>query len=78
MDDIIKLESPAQDIASEDLNIIIDFARAGHRKSQNYLKKLWPECNWKTIKERLEAEGSIWYVFYMDGINQHLQNLKGD
>ncbi len=58
----------------EELSRIASFAIAGHRKSQNYLKKLWPECNWAIIKERLQTEGSVWVVWWMDGVNQHLQN----
>lgn len=75
--DVWKLESEAQDFASEDLSHYAELAIGGCRKAQNYLKKLWPECNWQTIKERITEEGSIWYVFWMDGVNQHLTNLSG-
>lgn len=37
---------------------IAEAAINGDRKLQNYLKKLWPECSWQTIKERLQIEGS--------------------
>ncbi len=37
---------------------IAEAAINGNRKLQNYLKKLWPECSWQTIKERLQIEVS--------------------
>ena len=37
MNDVWQLENEQQIAASEDLNIIIEIALAGHRKSQNYL-----------------------------------------
>jgi len=73
---IINLESEEQNAASDDLSVIAENAVGGHCKSQNYLKKLWPECSWSTIKERIMVEGSAWYVFWMDGVNQHLANIK--
>jgi len=69
------LENEQQQAGAEDLSRISEFALAGHQKSQNYLKKLWPECTWQTIKERLMIEGSVWYVWWMDGVNQHLLNI---
>ncbi len=73
--DVWQLESAEQLEANYDLSKVVEFAIAGDRKEQNYLKKLWPECNWVTIKERVLAKGSIWYVFWMDGVNQHAVNL---
>lgn len=70
------LETRAHRQAEDDLTVISDGAIAGRRKQQNYLKKLWPECNWTTIKKRLQTEGSVWYVWWMDGVNQHLQNVR--
>ena len=81
MDNIWKLESEEQDAAADNLNIIIETALEGKatfgsptRACQDYLKTLWSDT-WQTIKERLNIEGSCWYVWYMDGVNQHLQNL---
>lgn len=71
--DVWCLESEQQIAASGDLSRISDFAIAGHRKSQNYLKKLWDE-KWPGIKEKLLSEGSVWYVWWMDGVNQHIAN----
>lgn len=68
-----QLENQKQIVASEDLNIIIELALAGNRKLQKYLKKLWGDT-WQTIKKRVNTEGSVWYVWYMDGVNQHIAN----
>lgn len=76
MNDVWCLESSCQEHASNELSIIAQSAIDGERSCQNYLKKLWPECSWKTIKERIMAEGSIWYVFWMDGVNQHIDNQQ--
>lgn len=73
MDTVWQLENEQQIAASEDLNIIIELALASNRKAQNYLKKLWGDT-WQTIKERVQVEGSCWYVWYLDGVNQHIIN----
>ena len=77
--DVWKLETGDEEMASEDLNMVIDNAmKFTGTRERNYLKGLWPECSWKTIRERLDTEGSVWYVFYMDGVRQHLINLQNE
>lgn len=78
LSDVWCLESSDQEFASDHLSQICNIAIAGNRKAQNYLKSLWPECKWLTIKNRIMAEGSTWYVFWMDGVNQHLFSLMRD
>jgi len=63
-----------QEAASEHLSIIVGSDIDGDEQSQNNLKELWPKCSWQTIKERLSTEGSIWYVFWIDGVGQHFIN----
>jgi len=76
MDDVWVLESPLEEVAAEDLNFIIDeamkFRGTGARA---YLRKLWNGETWQSIKARLLTEGSVWYVWYMDGVRQHLSNM---
>ncbi len=62
--------------ATIDLEEITDRALRGYIGSRDYLKKIWPECDWKTIKERLQTEGSDWIVWWMDGVAQHLINIR--
>ena len=70
MDDVWKLEIPEQDGAIGYINFLYRQATEYRSVSaRNFLKKLY-EDSWKTIKERMKAEGSIWYVWYMDGVNK--------
>lgn len=71
--DVWQLELEAEEIGQEDLIEIVDDAIKGNRKAQNYLKKLWDE-KWLPIKEKLLTDGSVWYVWWMDGVRQHLRN----
>jgi len=64
-----------QQFALDDLNRITDLAIAGQRKSQNYLCKLWDNESWPSIKAKLLTQGSAWYVWWMDGVQQHLCNI---
>jgi hypothetical protein len=62
MDDVWKLETPEQDAAADCINFLYRQATEYRSVSaRNFLKKLY-EDSWETIKERMEAEGSIWYV----------------
>ncbi len=76
MDDVWTLESNDQLIASADLHLIADRARQFSGVSERaYLRKLWDGESWKSIKAKMNTEGSCWYVWYMDGVNAHLRNL---
>lgn len=75
--DVWQLESTDQEVASEDLNIIIAKAMKFSGISERaYLRKLWDNERWQSIKKKLQVEGSVWYVWWMDGVNAHLNNLK--
>ena len=72
--DVWTLETPAEETAIFDLNLIIDAAYNHDHKAQRYLRKLW-DMKWVDIKSRLEVEGSAWYVWWMDGVRKHLENM---
>lgn len=75
--DVWKLETPDEELASEDLNIIIEQAfKFGGSSHRAYLRRLWDGEPWHSIKRKLITEGSTWYVWYMDGVRQHLYNLN--
>ena len=77
LDTIWKLETPDEDFASDDLNMIIDEAMRFRGVSERtYLRRLWDGESWKSIKAKLMTEGSAWYVWYMDGVRQHLYNIS--
>jgi hypothetical protein len=81
--DVWKFETGDQDWASDDLSIILQQINNtiptpfGQRmKLIKYVRSLWDNEPWDSIKEKLGAEGSRWYVWTMDGLNKHLRNLK--
>ena len=76
--DVWTLETTDEEYASDDLNQIIDMSLNHDRAAQNYLRKLWDGEKWDSIKSKLEVEGSCWYVWYMDGVRQHLINLNNN
>lgn len=72
MTDIWELESPSQDIAADEISMVVDKALNHDRKAINYLRKLWDGESWESIKQKLATEGSAWYVWWMDGVSHHL------
>ena len=81
--DVWKFETGDQDWASDDMNVLLQQARNeiptsfGQRmKLIKYLRSLWDNESWASIKSKLETEGSVWIVWYYDGLNAHLRNLK--
>ncbi len=76
LSDVWKLEDADQDYASDDLSLIVEEAmKFTGTASRNYLKTLWQGESWQRIKAKLQTEGSVWYVWWMDGVNTHLNNL---
>lgn len=75
MNNVIQLETDDEIVASDGLSAIVESAFLGRHSCQDYLKKLWNE-NWLSIKEKLQTEGSVWYVWWMDGVRQHLENIR--
>ena len=74
--DIWTLEAPDEEMASIDLNQVINRAfKSSGTFERAYLRRLWDNESWKSIKAKLETEGSVWYVWYMDGVRQHIRNL---
>jgi len=71
-----QLESNKEKIASDDLNRYVALALPPYndRHSKNYLRKIWEGESWESIKKKLETEGSTWYVWWMDGVHQHMTN----
>lgn len=74
--DVWTLESKEQEQICHYINELYRQAteeRSTHAKI--VLKKIYGN-DWKTIKKRMETEGSIWYVWYMDGVNNLLRQRK--
>ena len=77
MGDVWSLESPIQDFASSILSTMYEKAKTRAGKPEREILKACFNSKWETIKNRFETEGSVWYVWYMDGVNafisKHLQ-----
>ena len=76
--DVWKLETESQDIASESLSIICEEALNGSKPAISYLIDIWDGEEWESIKSKLQTEGSDWYVWWMDGVNNHLANVESN
>lgn len=71
-----ELESNLQKQASEILDIdYVQPAMKGNKYSQRFLTRLWKE-RWSSIKKKLETEGSVYYVWWMDGVNNFARKKK--
>jgi len=73
--DVWQLETADEQYACDLLNALYTSALRGNTKARNIIKKCFDGDNWKTIKARMDTEGSTWYVWYMDGIRVLLSQL---
>ena len=77
----IENEYEVDDYVREDLEAIFENA-LGENGAEDivYLRTLWDGESWASIKDKWLSEGSIWIVWYYDGIREHYENLeeKGD
>mgnify|MGYP001608245990 CR=1 FL=1 len=71
MDSVWQLETPSELDACNLMHLLYEQARKGKVSSRNLLKRCYGD-SWETIKERMETEGSVWYVWYMDGVRNLL------
>jgi len=75
LSDVWQLETSSQECGVNIVNELYQQAIDGKVSSRNLLKKIYDE-DWKTIKERFETEGSVWYVWLMDGVNNLLRHYE--
>lgn len=74
---IIDLESTEQETASYILSEDIQLAiKTGDEELINELRALWDGEPWDQIVERSQAEGSTWYVWWMDGVNAFMRRAS--
>ena len=71
MGDVWKLEDNAEQIANDELIFACQQAYEGNRKARKYLVHIFDE-RWADIKEKLDVEGSAWYVWWMDGVHKYM------
>jgi len=70
------IESEIEKQASDILNMLVYYAYKGNRKAINLLKNIFEEKSWKDLKEKLETEGSVYYVWWMDGVRKLIRLKK--
>ena len=57
VDDVWTLTNNEEDAASDELSeLYVTPALDGNRKAQNYLRRLWDNESWESIKKKAEAE----------------------
>ncbi len=67
--DIIVLETPVQLDYSYELSLMIEMAvDLNDEKLIQYIQNLWDNEPWESILRKFNTEGSVWYVWYMDGV----------
>lgn len=65
-----KLESPEEEVWSDELSLVCDEAIGGDEEARSVLRGIWDNESWESIEEKLKTEGSVWYVWWMDGVRE--------
>lgn len=78
MGDVWQLESEDERDAGDQLIILSEEAMKGDTNLQSYLVGLFEEDSWEMVKKKLEAEGSTWYVWWMDGVRKFMQEQQDE
>lgn len=75
MSSVWKLETPREDEAIDLLGLLIQEAMdTQDPKLIAYLRSLWDGESWESIQEKVNTEGSVWYVWQMDGVRAYMNN----
>ena len=74
--DVWNFETDDEDLFSQDLQQLVDLALAGDVTFQQNLSEIWDGEPWESIKKKLETEGSVWQVWWMDGVHKLMQMEK--
>jgi len=74
--DVWQLESKNEEAASQMLGSIVTQAISGDEASQDYLTALWDGESWESILKKASAEGSTWYVWWMDGVHALMRDQE--
>ena len=73
-DDVLEIETMDEQSAVDDLNFVVAkaYKPSGKYERLYLMKVIWPGESWKSIKQKLDTGGSIWYVWYIDGVRNHI------
>jgi hypothetical protein len=70
---IWKLESQKQDMYAYLLSEKILAAMGSHMANERKaIRRLWGNEKWASIVKKFQTEGSVWYAWWMDGVNAFL------
>ncbi|MGC9384205.1 MAG: hypothetical protein ACP5D6_06370 [Kosmotogaceae bacterium] len=64
------LENSREIVACQWINQLYSWAKEGDEGAKETILMLYDDDDWETIQERMETEGSVWYVWYMDGVRK--------
>ena len=74
---VIKLETQEEDYASDRLGTFIQqMIDHPHEGGIKYIRALWDNESWESIQEKFATEGSVWYVWWADGVRAYLEDLN--
>jgi hypothetical protein len=77
MGDVWNFSDQERDAASDRLGEMIQTARSNNDPSlRNYLEKILGD-KWETILNHVDTEGSVWVVWWEDGISKFIEDQKG-
>jgi hypothetical protein len=71
--DVWVLENAEETYAINYINRLYDAAKKGNEMAQAMLMVFYDPSDWEEIQKRMETEGSVWYVWYMDGVHAFMQ-----
>ena len=77
LESVIKLESTEEELASHDLRAMI--TRARESKDPEiilFLRRLWDDESWEFICQKIDVQGSTWYVWWMDGVRAFMRKTQ--
>ena len=71
---IINLESSGEETCSYLLSRWIQETVASKDPNEKRkIRRLWGNEKWKSIMRKVETEGSVWYVWWMDGVHAYMK-----
>jgi len=73
--DVWDFETTEEDLYAELLNELCTKAIEGDIDLQRYLTGIFGG-NWESVKAKLLTEGSVWYVWWKDGLNKFIELQK--
>jgi uncharacterized OB-fold protein len=74
--EVWQLESPGEEYAAQILSNIAQRAIDGDKDEQAYLRSIWDGEPWEKIEKKLQTEGSVWYVWWMDGVHNFMMQMS--